>query len=278
MPIIKHFPVSLLVLSMFSALKKLLSRATASRRWGDAVAWAKAQGSALKPIREQEGFVIEGETDGRAWRMEWGPSRRIYIPGNELRLIAHDVLPAEMLMLIANRYLTAEMEKTVFEQFTGAVQTRADLNTPEEMRWLVMIPRVIPSDVHKVRQHWVALSSHVPWAAHWLNSSLGDALGAHYPNHNPPSHPVVWVGLRGKLTLRTGLIEPSAAELDYWLNLFTLALRQAKQVGLEPPPATPPDHSLEEASTTPVLWMPSQMPTLPIADPDDLARMMPPKH
>ncbi|MEJ7137980.1 hypothetical protein [Amphibiibacter pelophylacis] len=256
---------------MFAALKKLLSAAHRSRRWSEAAAWARSQNAVLKPIRDQDGFVIEGESQGRAWRLEWGPSRRIYIPGPELRLIAHDALPPEMLLLAANRHLAAEMEKTVFEQFTGAVQTRADLNTPEEMRWLVMIPKVPASDVPKVRTHWMALASHVPWMVHWLNSSLGDALGAHYPQHSPVTHPAVWVGLRGKLTLRTGLATPTAAALDYWLKLFTLATAQAAQVGLAPPPA-PDSRSDLDASTTPALWMPSQMPTLPIGDTDDAPR------
>ena len=36
------------------------------------------------------------------------------------------------------------MEKAVFDQYVEGVQTRIDTETPPEMRWLVMFPKLAP--------------------------------------------------------------------------------------------------------------------------------------
>jgi hypothetical protein len=68
----------------------------------------------------------------------------------------------------------------VFVQFTGGVQTRLDEETPEEMRWLAMSPRLGPAQMGSLKSWFAAVGNSVGWLAAGCSSGLGEAaaLGA----------------------------------------------------------------------------------------------------
>ena len=110
------------------------------------------------------------------WRIEWGESQRSYITSREVRLSADIGTPREMLVLVLNRELMETMEKLVFEQYVEDVQTRIDTESPPEMRWLVMFPKLTASELGRLKDRYAAIASIKPWLQLWLGGGLESAL------------------------------------------------------------------------------------------------------
>lgn len=195
--------------------------------------WAEERGYSFRRVRgNAQGCVIEGQQGAQTWRIEWGASQRSYIPGPELRLMAELDLPKELMAMVLNRSLMAVMEKTVYEQFVDDVQTRIDTDTPSEMRWLVMFTKLGPQDMGRLRERYAAVSSVAPWLVQWLASPLNDALAA-TTEMVRSDQPVALTLGRGRLTLRTALPQPDAANLAIWFSVFEHAVREARRLGSE---------------------------------------------
>ena len=238
---------------MLEALRNWIAGRGASAgdaQWSDVARWAESRKYEFRHVRQSPGFVIDGRQGRTPWRLEWGPSQRGYVRGMELRLRADLGLAPDLQALILSRSLKESMEKDVFEQYVEAVQTRADTQTPPEMRWLVMYPPISGHDLGAMREHWAAVANLKPWLLGWLASPLGTELAARRPARDP----VVLMVSRGRVVLRTGLAVPDPAELDSWLHLFESAVREAQRVmnDMTNDPSSP--------STQPSLWAASVMP------------------
>jgi hypothetical protein len=219
--------------------------------WGELSSWARANHWTLRAVREPEGFVVEGRSDGgTAWRLEWGPSQRSYILGAELRIRAELSVPRELQALVLNRELMDSMEKAVFDQYVEGVQTRIDTSTPPEMRWLVMFPKLTAGELKSLRDGYGALSSYKPWLQQWLGGGLSNELAA-LPTS--ADRPLVLMIARRRLCLRTVLAQPDPASLQAWLRLFECAVRDAQRVSLD----LVDTHA---ASTQPSMFAASTMP------------------
>jgi hypothetical protein len=202
-------------------------------------------------VRDVEGFVIDGHDGTTAWRLEWGPSQRPYVVGQELRIRAKLSVPRDLQALVLNRELMESMERTVFDQYVEGVQTRIDTATPPEMRWLVMFPKLSGAELKTLRDSYGALSSIKPWLQHWLAGPLTTELAALPPWADRPL--VLMVG-RQRLTLRTALAQPEPASLNVSLQLFECALKAAQRVSID-------DLDLSSPSTQPSLFPASMLPT-----------------
>lgn len=218
--------------------------------WPQVAAWAEARDWVFRGVRESDGFVIEGRSGALPWRMEWGPSQRAYIDGFELRFRAELPVPGEMQVLLLSRPLMELMERTVFDQYVEGVQTRIDNQTPPEMRWLVMFPKLPGSEMPELRERYIALSSGKSWLAQWLQGPLSQSLAA--LNVNPATPMVLMIG-RGRLMLRTALPDADVLPLQAWLRLFETAMREARRVANESSDSISP-------STQPSMWQTSALP------------------
>jgi hypothetical protein len=236
---------------MLEGLKRLFSRTAAPAQGWDALApWAASRQYVFRGVREGDGFVIDGRLGATPWRLEWGPSQRVYVPGNELRLRAELSLPPDLQVLVLTRALQAQMENAVFDQYVEGVQTRIDNQTPPEMRWLVMFPKLGGAEMGVLRERFVALASIKPWLTQWLEGPLSAALAS---VRLPQNVPIVLMIGRGRLTLRTAVPDPEPRDLEPWLNLFETAMREARRVASLFNDANVP-------STQPSLWTASAMP------------------
>ncbi|HET9643704.1 MAG TPA: hypothetical protein VFP68_10190, partial [Burkholderiaceae bacterium] len=159
---------------MLNAIKKWFSNAP-SGAWGEVEVWARSRGYQFKRSREGDGFVVEGGWGKNTWRLEWGPSHRPYISGQELRLRA-ETGGGELQMIVLSRLLMEAMEKAVFESFTEDLQTRADTDTPEEMRWLVLFPKLRPAEMKSLRESFRGASSVPERLVSWLEGPLSQKL------------------------------------------------------------------------------------------------------
>ncbi len=210
---------------MLDALKRLFARsAPPSRSWDEVARWAASRQASLKPAREDGGFVIEGRFGAVPWRLEWGPSQRPYVEGHELRLRAELPLAGDVQALVLDRMLQASMEKTIFDQYVEGVQTRIDQQTPPEMRWLVMFPKLAPQDLGSLRDRFAAVAPGRTWLMRWFTAGLADALLA---APLTAGQPLVLMVARSRVTLRTALDRPEPDALQAWLKVFDVALRTA---------------------------------------------------
>ena len=209
-------------------MKRLFSRSAAlpAKDWDGMQPWAEAKKYDFRGV-QTEGFVVDGRLGTTPWRLEWGPSQRSYIAGRELRLRCELGLGAELHALVMNRTLQEQMEAAMFNQYVEGVQTRIDNQTPPEMRWLVMFPKLAGSEMGELRERYVALASKKSWMLRWLEGPLAQALASHRVNAALPF--VLMIG-RGRLMLRTEMPEAEVNEVERWLGLFETAIREARRV------------------------------------------------
>jgi hypothetical protein len=236
---------------MLDGLKRLFSGGpnTPAEDWGEIKPWADSKQYTLRAV-PGEGFVIDGRLGATPWRLEWGPSQRPYIQGQELRIRAELGLSPELQVVVMNRALQEKMERDVFDQYVEGVQTRIDNQTPPEMRWLVMFPKLAGAEMGELREAYVALASMKGWLLTWLQGTLSQTLAS---TRVDPAPPVVLMIGRGRLMLRTALADADVAPLQGWLRLFEAAMREARRVANENSDAISP-------STQPSLWSTSALP------------------
>jgi hypothetical protein len=201
--------------------------------WAAAAEWAQGDGHRFARSRDGSGFVVEPGQGAAGWRLEWGASQRHYIDGPELRLRAEAGPPGDLQMLIATRALMSSLEQQVFEEFTEGKLTRMDDNTPEEMRWLVLYPKVPRAELGVLRERFGALSNLPRAAPLWLDAPLLQQLDAS-STWLAADKPLLLVLQRSRLTLRCAQAEePTPAAMRGALALFGVALAAARRVGAE---------------------------------------------
>ncbi|MEF7612540.1 hypothetical protein V4F39_01375 [Aquincola sp. MAHUQ-54] len=232
---------------MFQTLKRWLSRRTERPAWSAVADWAESAGHSFKRTREGGGFVIEPAAASQGWRLEWGPSQRGYIEGNELRLRGDLKGGEELQMLVISRRLMEALEKQVFEQFTEGLQTRMDAETPEEMRWLVLFPAQPAYASKALQEGFGAVGSSLAAVEQWLSGPLSARLVEARRQWLAEDDPFVLIALRGRLTLRARMAEPDAELVRALVQLFDTALREGRRAAASWTAA-------DEASTPPGDW------------------------
>jgi hypothetical protein len=241
---------------MLGAIKRMFSASEPPPEWAEVAQWAQRRGLGFKRARDAEGFVIDGKLEGRPWRLEWGPPQRAYIEGPELRLRMELDLPAELQLLVLSRPLLELLEKQTFERFTQGLQTQIDTATPEEMRWLVMFPKVDLAGHRVLRSHFGVVASLPEAGRAWLDGPLARALEDASADLLSGAVPFVLMTLRGRTYLRMRLDQPAPQTLGAVLALFETAVAQAVQAAVS--------HTREGVS-----WPPSSSTAWQTLSPDD---------
>jgi hypothetical protein len=187
--------------------------------------WSRQYGAHLRPASSGEGFTIEGLAERRPWRLDWGPSQRSYMPGQELLMRVELGLPSDLQMLLMNRSLAASLEAVAFEQCMQTMQTVVDFSAPEEVRWLSMFPKArLCPDLAERYEAWSCAPSLASW---WIEGPLSSALQELAYRHLPEHIPFLLMTLRGRLYLRCQLPVPTPEVLEPLRGVFTLAAEQA---------------------------------------------------
>ena len=198
----------------------------------DVADWARRAGHRYARSREGSGFVVEPASGALPWRLEWGAAQRQYIDGPELRLRAELGVATDLQMLVMTRPLMVRLEQQVFEDFTQGNQTRMGDDTPEEMRWLVLYPKVPRAELGLLRERFAALSNLPRAAPMWLDGPLAQQLEAS-STWLAEGQPLLLVVHRGRLTLRMQQPQPTLAVLQAALGLYGVALTGARRVAQE---------------------------------------------
>jgi hypothetical protein len=237
---------------MLEGIKRLFSRpAEPGREWAGFPEWAATRDVRFRPVSgEDGGFIVEGRLGALPWRLEWGPSQRPYVEGAELRIRAELGLKSDIQALVLDRLLQANVEKAVFDEYVEGVQTRIDQQTPPEMRWLVMFPKLSGAELGALRERFAAVAPGAGWLVGWLNGPLTEALLA---APLTAGQPLALMVAKGRVTLRTAMPDPQPQDLEAWLRLFYTAVREARRMA--------DAHTASDgASTQPSLFSPTRSP------------------
>lgn len=232
----------------------LVTRANAAR-WRPIQEWAEARGAEFSQSRDGQGFLIEhpGASPG-PMRIEWGQSQRSYLPSTELRMRCEMGLHPDLQTMVLCRALMENLERAVFEAYTDTLKTRADTDTPEEMRWLVMFPKFNHAASQIVRQRYGIVGVTKELTGAWVDGELGEALVQASQDLLPEGHPFVLMCMRGNLYLRTEMGEADLPKVQALVRLLEIAAREALRV----------NGRLSEAgvwpTTTSIAWTPSTRP------------------
>lgn len=223
---------------MLSSLKRWWARSSTDAGAGLSAIEAWATQAGLRYRRDQDGlrFVIEAPSAGQTLRMEWGPSQRSYIAGDELRIRLDLNLPGALQLLAMTRPLMERLEEETFERYTQEAQTIIDMSHPEEMRWLAMFPKIDLSFDKLLQARFGVLGVNTVLGMAWINGPLGEQLAKAAQNLLAGDDPFVLMTMRGKVYLRLQLAEPQPQALSQCLALFDAAVQSALQLTGQMPP------------------------------------------
>jgi hypothetical protein len=217
---------------MANSLTRLFGASRDEDTWAAAANWAKVNSHRFARSRDGSGFVVEPAQAGLDWRLEWGSPMRHYISSAELRLRADVGDTDDLLMLVMSRPVMTLLEQQVFDEFTESTQTRMDDDTPEEMRWLVLYPKLPRSEMGVLRERFGALSNLPRAVQMWLEGPLAAQLAAS-SSWLADDQPLALIMQRGRLTLRCAMPQPQVPALQAALALFAAGLAAARRVGVE---------------------------------------------
>ena len=224
---------------MLDSFKRFFSKPGIARDLTEISDWAERRGYGFKRARGEDGLIIDGELEGKPWRIEWGPPQRPYVEGHELRLRMELDLPSEMQMLVLSRPLLDSLERLTFEEFTDNVQTQIGVKTPEEMRWLVMFPKVSMDTLKTLRARFGAVASAPEVGLAWIEGPLAARLEQAAEGFLRDEPPFVLMTLRGRAYLRMQLASPEPKAVAAALALFETAVAQARAAAGEVTQQTP---------------------------------------
>lgn len=222
---------------MLKFIKQRLFRASSFEGRDALQAWVESTGRVMRNSRDRDGFIIDTPSPGPLeGRIEWGPSQRHYIGSHELRFRGEAPgMSSDAHALVMPKALLDTVESELFSQFVGGVQTRIDEETPEEMRWLALSPKLSAPLLGELKNHYGAVSNRTPWLAHWLHGPLGEVLLQRALGPAEVAAPFALIVHRHRVTLRVALPEPDLATVQAAQALFDAALTQARGTADEPP-------------------------------------------
>jgi hypothetical protein len=190
--------------------------------------WAASRGMSFSSAQRGATASMQGKVGGRPWKLELGRPTRDYISGEELRARAELGVDEDVAAMLINRPLKDSLERRAYSMITDTLQTTADPNLPEEMRWLAMYDEIGWEGVaDPFWQRYAVLSDRRENALAWVDQGLIDLLQG-WPAPAPSAHvPFMIVLLRGKCYLRMQYAPPETSTLEHATVIFTSACESA---------------------------------------------------
>lgn len=172
------------------------------------------------------GYQLDGKIADKTWRMEQGKPSRDFIKNSELRARAELGLRDGVAVMVMNRQLKNDLDKRAFALYTDSLQTIADPNLPEEMRWLSIYDEVGWESLGEAfLNHYAILAENRETAMAWISPELASLLMA-WPEHNPATPKILMI-LRGKAYLRMQCSEGDLPTMEHATRVFTTACELA---------------------------------------------------
>jgi hypothetical protein len=195
---------------------------------GSVAAWAEDRGFIYLPSPGGKSFTLTGLLAGKPMRLERGRSSRDYIRDEELRARSELGLNQEISVLVISRALKDALEKRAYQMYTDTLQTTADPNLPEEMRWLSMYREVgWDLNIPDFWERYAVLADDRDHAVSWLTAGMANMLMS-WPQSGPDHQvPFLLMLMRGKAYLRMQFTPANMPTLDHATTLFSRACESA---------------------------------------------------
>jgi hypothetical protein len=189
--------------------------------------WASMQGLGFSQRADgRGGYQMDGKIGDKPWRMEQGKPSRDFIKGSELRARAELGIRDGVAVMVMNRQLKNDLDKRAFALYTDSLQTIADPNLPEEMRWLSIYEEMGWESLGEAfLNNYAILAEDRETAMAWINPELVTLLMA-WPDHNPATPKILMI-LRGKAYLRMQCTEGDIPTMEHATTVFTTACELA---------------------------------------------------
>ncbi|MEY2953960.1 MAG: hypothetical protein RLZZ401_2047 [Pseudomonadota bacterium] len=173
-------------------------------------------------------FWLDGQTQGKSWRLECGAPSRDFIEGEELRFRGDLGVLDPVAVVLMNRPLKDALEKRAFQLYTDSLQTALDSNLPEEMRWLAIYQEAGWASLSDAFwDRYAVLAAKREHAQTWITQALAGALMA-WPSSGPSmDQPFTLLLLHGKCYLRMEYTDNDLPTLDHATRIFRLACEAA---------------------------------------------------
>lgn len=172
------------------------------------------------------GYQMDGKVGGKSWRMEQGKPSRDFIKNSELRARAELGISSSMAVMVISRQLKNDLDKRAFALYTDSLQTIADPNLPEEMRWLSIYEEVGWESLGDTfLNNYAILAEERETAMAWIGPELVTLLMS-WPAFDPAT-PKILMLLRGKAYLRMQYDEGDIPTMEHATTLFTTACELA---------------------------------------------------
>ena len=224
---------------MFDRIKRAFSKEAPRAPESQLHAMSQVDGEALSEWAATQGFGfsrqggegvvrLEGKVGGKRWKLELGKPSRNFIRGEELRARAELGVNEDAAVLVMNRPLKEALEKKAYSMYTDSLQTTADPNLPEEMRWLSMYEEVGWDSLPRpFWDRYAVMADQRDNALAFMDSGLADLLMG-WPDPAPvPEVPFMLMLLRGKAYLRMEYNPAEMSTLQHAATIFTSACESA---------------------------------------------------
>ena len=190
--------------------------------------WAATQGFTVGGADSTRRLSLKGDVRGHPWRAEVGRPTRAFISGDELRAKADLGISTDLTALVMNRPLRKQLEKQVYEMFTDDVQTKADANLPQEIRWLAMYQEMTLVNLSTAFwERYTVVSSDRDAAKAWINTTLAQLLLSWPEPGVDASTPFMLMLLNGNAYLRMEYRPPDLQTFRHATTLFITACDSA---------------------------------------------------
>ena len=190
--------------------------------------WAATRGFGFSANPDGDGLALEGRINGKRWRIELGRPTRKFIRNEELRGRAELGIDEDIVVLVLNRSLKESLEKAAYSIITDPLQTTADPNLPEEMRWLAMYDEVAWGSLPETFwTRFAVVADRRENALAWIDPELARMM-MDWPEPAPSAQtPFMMMLMRGKAYLRMEYQPADVPTLQHASIVFTAACESA---------------------------------------------------
>jgi len=181
---------------------------------------AKARKLIFAPRPEQRGYTLDGQIQGKPYKIERGSPSREYVQGVELRARCDLGVSPNAVLMVVNRHLKKSLDENTYSAFTDTMETMVNTHLPEEVMWMTMYGEVGWHDLgERFISDYCILAEDKHHARALVDAKLVKALTS-WPAHSL-TRPVIFMLMRGRLYMRMQFDDDSFM-LEHALDSFEL--------------------------------------------------------
>ena len=162
------------------------------------------------------GYTLDGQIQGKPFKIERGSPSREYVQGVELRARCDLGVSPHAVLMIVNRHLKKSLDENTYSAFTDTMETMVNSNLPEEVLWMTMYGEVGWHDLNERFVNDYCILAEDKQIARALIDSKLEKLLSNWPTRRT-TNPLVIMLMRGRVYFRMQFDDDSFA-LDHAID------------------------------------------------------------